>query len=137
MYSFPVVPRSHFFKLCPASFRFLAVNLLLLGFLGRGLVPATAQTVLANGVVASNLGKGDWIWEMPQTESRLGVSTSQAVINYEVSMGMKWITVKCGDGTSVWSQFSSTLVQQAHAAGLKIFGWGYATDLTATKWWAK
>ena len=89
--------------------------------------PVPGKTDLAGGVVATNLGKGDWIWEMPQTQTRLGVSTTQGVINYEVSMGMQWITVKCADGgdTNSWAQFSPTLVNQAHAAGLKIFGWAY------------
>ena len=39
--------------------------------------------------------------------------------------GMQWITVKCGDGGSIWSQFTSDLVTRAHDAGLKIFGWAY------------
>ena len=98
-------------------------------------VPATAENVapratrgplLDNGVVATNLGKGDWIWQMPTTESHIGVATVQGVIDYEVSLGMKWITVKCGDGGSIWTQFNSDLVTRAHNAGLKIFGWGYA-----------
>jgi hypothetical protein len=98
-------------------------------------VPATAENVapratrgplLDNGVVATNLGKGDWIWQMPATETHIGVATVQGVIDYEVSLGMKWITVKCGDGGSIWTQFNSDLVTRAHNAGLKIFGWGYA-----------
>ena len=79
-----------------------------------------------NGVDPANLGKGDWIWEMPQTETQLGVTTVQGVIDYETGLGMQWITVKCGDGGSTWSQFNSDLVTRAHTAGLKIFGWGYA-----------
>ena len=82
--------------------------------------------LLDNGVDPANLGKGDWIWEMPQTETHLGVSSVQGVINYEQGMGMQWITVKCGDGASIWSQFNADLVTRAHTAGLKIFGWGYA-----------
>src|SRR5437762_255625 len=100
-------------------------------------IPATEKNVappiitprgLDNGINATNLGKGDWIWEMPQTETHLGLASGdvQGVIDYEVSMGMKWITVKCGDGGSIWTQFSSDLVTRAHTAGLKIFGWGYA-----------
>lgn len=80
---------------------------------------------LYNGVDPTNLGKGDWIWQMPQTETRLGVADVQSVINYETNIGMKWITVKCGDGGSIYSQFSSDLVTRAHTAGLKIFGWAY------------
>jgi hypothetical protein len=83
------------------------------------------QASLFNGVDPANLGKGDWIWQMPQTQTHLGVSTVQAVIDYEVGKGMKWITVKCGDGANIWTQFTADLVTRAHNAGLKIFGWGY------------
>jgi hypothetical protein len=82
--------------------------------------------LLDNGIDPTNLGKGDWIWQMPQTETHLGVSTVQGVIDYEKSLGMQWITVKCGDGTGIWTQFSTDLITRAHAAGLKIFGWAYA-----------
>ena len=82
--------------------------------------------LLDNGVDPANLGKGDWIWQMPMTQTHLGVADVQGVIDYEVSMGMQWITVKCGDGGSVWSQFNADVVTRAHAAGLKIFGWAYA-----------
>ena len=84
------------------------------------------RLVLDNGVNPTNLGKGDWIWQMPQTQTRLGVSTVQAVIDYEKSMGFQWITVKCGNGGSIWTQFDADLITRAHAAGLKIFGWAYA-----------
>ena len=82
--------------------------------------------LLDNGVDPANLGKGDWIWQMPATETHLGVSTVQGVIDYEKGMGVQWITVKCGDGASIWTQFNADLITRAHAAGLKIFGWAYA-----------
>src|ERR1051325_2586764 len=81
---------------------------------------------LAAGVDPADLGKGDWIWQMPACMTALGVSSVQGVIDYEKNRGMKWITVKCGDGGSAWSQFNSDLVARAHNAGLKIFGWAYA-----------
>ena len=85
------------------------------------------KPLLANGIDPNNLGKGDWIWEMPSCESALGVSTPQAVIAYEANKGVQWITVKGADGgnTNSWTQFNPTLVSQAHAAGLKIFVWVY------------
>ncbi len=87
-----------------------------------------SELVLDNGVDPANLGKGDWIWQMPTTISHLGLASGdvQGVIDYEKSLGMKWITVKCGDGGGIWSQFNSDLITRAHAAGLKIFGWAYA-----------
>ena len=83
------------------------------------------RVLLDNNVDPANLGKGDWIWQMPATETRLGVSTVQDVINYEKSLGMQWITVKCGDGHSIYSQFTADLITRAHNSGLKIFGWAY------------
>ena len=90
-------------------------------------VPASPRprVLLDNNVDPANLGKGDWIWQMPATETRLGVSTVQDVINYEKSLGMQWITVKCGDGHSIYSQFTADLITRAHNSGLKIFGWAY------------
>src|ERR1700722_11979880 len=102
--------------------RLLILSLIILGVQWRAL----AQ--LDNGVVATNLGKGDWIWEMSACETALGVSTPQAVLNYEAARGMQWVTVKGADGgnTNGWTQFNTTLIAQAHAAGLKIFAWAYA-----------
>jgi hypothetical protein len=103
-----------------------ATALLLSAFLTAIAIQSDAQ-ILAHGVTPANLGKGDWIHVMASAENRLGVSTTQDVLSYEAGMGMQWVAVKCADGgdTNTWSQFSPALVTQAHAAGLKIFGWGY------------
>ncbi len=95
-------------------------------FLALAWTARSAQTTLDNSVDPWNLGKGDWIWEMPESETAIGVSTVQDLVTYEKNKGMQWITVKCGDGGSVWTQFSSALVTDCHNAGLKVFGWGYA-----------
>jgi Concanavalin A-like lectin/glucanases superfamily len=84
------------------------------------------QGPLVNGVDPNNLGQGDWIWEMSSCESALGVSTPQAVIDYEAKKGMQWVTVKAGDGVNTRSQWNSTIINEAHAKGLKIFAWVYA-----------
>jgi len=47
------------------------------------LSPRLEAQTLAHGVNLSNLGKGDWIRQMGAVESRLGATTTQAVINYE------------------------------------------------------
>ncbi len=86
---------------------------------------ATASA-LDSDIDPANLGKGDWIWQVPTCISALGLGSVQGLIDFEKSRGMRWITVKCGDGGSVWSQFNSDLVTRAHGAGLKIFGWAYA-----------
>lgn len=82
--------------------------------------------LLDGGVDPANLGKGDWIWQLPSCQTALGVADVQGVIDYEKNKGMQWITVKCGDGGSTWAQFNADLVTRAHTAGLKIFGWAYA-----------
>ncbi|MGH7951125.1 MAG: LamG domain-containing protein [Limisphaerales bacterium] len=86
---------------------------------------ARAAGTLANGVDPNNLGQGDWIWEMPSAEDALGVSTPQAVIDYEAGKGMQWVCVKAGDGVNEWSQWNSTIINEAHNKGMKIFAWAY------------
>jgi len=81
---------------------------------------------LDNGVDPFNLGKGDWIWQVPQTQTAMGVTNIQGMIDYEKNRGMQWITVKCGDGGSIWTQFDTNTVMRCHAAGMKIFGWAYS-----------
>jgi hypothetical protein len=80
---------------------------------------------LVNGVDPHNLGKGDWVWRIDAARTSAGVTTNLALFQYLKNKGMKWVTVKAGDGTSTWSQFSAQLVNDAHAAGLKIFAWTY------------
>jgi hypothetical protein len=89
------------------------------------LEPRTLFTVIG-GVDPNHMGKGDWVWELPNAESNTGTSTVQAFMNYEKAHGMSWVTVKAGDGATQWSQFDSTLVTAAHTAGLKVFAWAYA-----------
>ena len=96
-----------------------------------GPVMKRSANTLDNGVDPANLGKGDWLWQLPTCENQLGgyvssVTNLQSLIQWETNHGMQWITVKCGDGGSIWSQFDANLVATAHKAGLKIFGWGYA-----------
>jgi len=48
----------------------------------------TASGALLNGVYLNNLGQGDWIWVMSSAGNALGLTTPQAVIDYEASKGM-------------------------------------------------
>ena len=96
------------------------------------------MAMLTNGVDPNNLGQGDWIWEMASCETALGVSTPQAVIDYEATNGMQWVCVKAADGHSYClpdgtltsslgsSQWTTAIINEAHAKGLKIFAWAYA-----------
>ena len=110
------------FPRIPLLFR--SPNSLALVFIVVGTV--RGEGILANNVDPNNLGQGDWIWEMPSCESALGVSTPQAVIDYAVSRGMQWVAVKAGDGVNEWAQWNTTIINEAHAKGMKIFAWVYA-----------
>jgi hypothetical protein len=63
------------------------------------------KPLLENGVDPAELGKGDWIWQMPSCLAALRLANVQQLI--EKSRGMDWITVKCGDGGSIWTQFDT------------------------------
>jgi hypothetical protein len=91
-------------------------------------VPLLNAQPFDHGVNATNLGKGDWIYQMSDCQSALGFTSPQEVLNYEAAKGVQWVAVKGADGTNTnsWMQFNSTLVSQAHAAGLKIFASAYA-----------
>jgi hypothetical protein len=88
-------------------------------------VPSASGLVRDHGVDPANLGKGDWIWRMDAAMAAVGVSTVQGLIDYLKARKLQWITVKCGDGGTIWNQFNTDLIQRAHAAGLKIFAWAY------------
>ena len=94
-------------------------------FFGSG----TALALLDNGVDPRHLGKGDWIWQMSAMEANIGVSSVQAVVDFEKAHGMQFLIVKCSDGgqwgSSYWPQFNSDLITRCHAAGIKIFAFGY------------
>src|SRR3954470_14280021 len=84
------------------------------------LLPLKARA-LDNSVDPWNMGKGDWIWQMPASQTAVGANSVQELIDYEKARGMQWLTVKCGDGGSIWTQFNSDLITRAHNAGMKIF----------------
>jgi hypothetical protein len=109
-------------KKTPADIRALATVALLLA----ASLPASA--LLDNGVDPAHLGKGDWIWEMNLMEANNGLSSVQAVVDFEKAKGMQFLIVKCCDGeVSNYNggQFNTDLITRCHAAGLKIFGFGY------------
>lgn len=89
-------------------------------------LPLEPRLLLAAfGVDPANLGKGDWIWRIADARASAGAATDAELFAYLRNKGMKWVAVKAADGTGTWSQFSSALVADAHAQGLKIFAWQY------------
>ena len=89
--------------------------------------------ILDNGIDPANLGKGDHIYVLSSTIRGLGgnvrsVTDVPSLMAYEKSQGMDFIVVKAGTGAKDFPsasqrQFTAALVEAAHAAGLKIFGY--------------
>ncbi|MDB6059247.1 MAG: hypothetical protein JWO95_3091 [Verrucomicrobiales bacterium] len=114
---------------------------LLLAQLVCGLVEAQPRTVLDNGIDAANLGRGDWIYKLDKATNQLNglvpqVTNIASLMAYEKSHGIDFIVVKAGTGATNYPpdgtpQFSIELVEKAHDAGLKIFGYtrSYGSDI--------
>ncbi|MDB6024965.1 MAG: hypothetical protein JWM68_1188 [Verrucomicrobiales bacterium] len=99
-------------------------------------------TIFDGGVDSANLGKGDWIYFMSAATNQLGgnvpsVTNIASFMAFEKSQGINYIIVKAGTGSTNFNgdgsspQFTSNLVAQAHAVGLKIFGYtrSYGSDV--------
>ncbi len=89
----------------------------------------SANAALTAGVDPSNMGKGDWIYFLSMATNKLGgnvpgVTNLSSLMSYERLQGMQFIVVKAGDGDTIWDQFNAELVNSAHSAGLKVFGYG-------------
>jgi hypothetical protein len=122
---------------------FLARYKLLAGLAAAALWQMTGSRMVAldNGVDPANLGKGDWIYSLSQATRQLGGNVASvhdlaSLMAYEKSQGMNFIVVKAGEGDGDFPlaaapQFTRNLVVQAHAAGLKIFGYtrSYGTNI--------
>jgi hypothetical protein len=66
-------------------------------------------------------GNGMWIWYVSQSShGDVGRIAKRAH-----RRGLRVVLIKAGDGSHVWSQFSSSLVSALHARGLKVCGWQF------------
>ncbi|MDB6121455.1 MAG: Fibronectin type domain protein [Pedosphaera sp.] len=109
--------------------RLVSVGVLTMAFAAQ----QVSGQILDNGVEPANLGKGDWIYFLSTATNKLGgnvpaVTNVASLMSYEKSKGMSFIVVKAGDGATIFPssgspQFTTSLVNAAHTAGLKIFGY--------------
>ncbi len=103
---------------------------------------SASAVVFDGGVDSENLGKGDWIYYVSDATNKLGgnvtsVTNIPSLMDFEKSQGINYIIVKAGTGSTNFNgtgsspQFNANLVNQAHAAGLKIFGYtrSYGSDV--------
>jgi hypothetical protein len=66
-------------------------------------------------------GRGMWIWIMGDTDH----GNVTQIIATAKAYGIRTLMVKSGDGSNYWNQFSPTLVDELHAAGLRVCAWQY------------
>jgi hypothetical protein len=94
------------------------------------LVPTSKA--LDNGIDPANLQKGDWIYVLSTATNKLGgnvasVTNLASLMSYEKSQGMYFMVVKSGEGSTNFptagQQLTTSVVNAAHTAGLKIFGY--------------
>ncbi len=64
---------------------------------------------------------GMWIWYVDSSQG----GNLKRIIKRARKSKVGTLYIKSGDGTNVWSQFSSSLVDRLQRAGLKVCGWQY------------
>lgn len=117
------------------------IGLLLMHSVLIGVVQAQSRPLLDNGIDPANIGRGDWIYKLYNATNQLdgvalNVTDVASLMAFEKSHGMDFVVVKAGTGSTNYPpestpQFTADLVQKAHAAGLKIFGYtrSYGRDI--------
>ncbi len=84
--------------------------------------PATttaASATQANGSAFE--GDGMWIWYLSKSDG----GDLAAIVAQAKAAGIGTLYIKSSDGTNYWTQFSSELVHELHASGLKVCAWQY------------
>jgi hypothetical protein len=119
-----------------------ARSVLLLTLLLVGVRPAHA-VVFDGGVDSANLGKGEWIYVLSYAVNHFsdpsrspvapGVTDVPSMMSYmKNTLHVQFVVVKAGTGSTYYPsqgspQFTSSLVNAAHAQNLKIFGYTLST----------
>ncbi|HEX8520860.1 MAG TPA: SdrD B-like domain-containing protein [Tepidisphaeraceae bacterium] len=95
----------------------------------------------ATGIDPNNMGKGDFIWQIPTAMKNVGATSEQEFAKVLKSAGFKWVIVKAGDGNDGplldyndgkgtptvggWTQFSREFIDTLHNEGIKVFGYQF------------
>src|SRR3954466_12686605 len=89
------------------------------------------MALFLNNVDSENLGKGMWAWTIQGSSGAMqrdGFSDTNYTgwMNYlRNTMHLDYVIIKAGSGNSKLSQYNSSLVNAARAAGVKIFPYFY------------
>ena len=108
-----------------------------------GFSSASAQ-IRDGGIDPANLGKGEWLYYMSSATNQLGgyvssVTDENSLMLYLKSQGTRYVIVKAATSDQLFNgsysspQFTSNLVNAAHANGLWIFGYNrsYGANIPA------
>jgi hypothetical protein len=113
-------------------------------FFSRSFFPAFCAVVLLTffdrahavirdgGIDTKNVGRGSWIYILSSATSGLGgnvpaVTDLSSLMIYLKNQGLQYVTIKAAQADLVNAQFTPTVVNAGHAAGLKVFGYIYTT----------
>lgn len=66
-------------------------------------------------------GRGMWIWYI----SRSSGGRLSSIVATARHYGVSTLFIKSGDGSSMWSQFNSSVVSALHRSGLRVCAWQY------------
>ncbi len=101
--------------------------------------PAHSATIRDGGIDPANLGKGDWIYIMPNAVNHLGgnvpsVTDLNSLMIFLKNQGLRYIIIKAADGDTLYPsagapQFTAAVVNAGHAAGLWVFGYNRSNGL--------
>ncbi len=108
--------------------------LLVCVFLAGAFAVSLPGQIRDGGIDPYNLGKGDWIYYMSDATNRLGgnvssVTNENSLMLWYKSQGIRYIIIKAATsdqlfkGSYAFPQFTSNLVNTAHANNILIFGY--------------
>src|SRR5262245_1961686 len=102
---------------------------------------SAAAVLRDGGIDPANLGKGDWIYYISAATNKLGgnissVTNENSLMLFYKSAGIRYIIIKAATsdtlfyGSYPFPQFTTKLVNAAHANGILIFGYNrsYGAD---------
>jgi len=73
--------------------------------------------------------RGLWIWRLKNTED----GDLEKIVASCGELHISWVAIKSANAGVPWKQFTKELVDRLHAAGVRVFGWGYDVPGTASK----
>src|ERR1019366_8579629 len=111
-----------------------AMKYLFFLFWGQCVLVSALGQIRDGGINPSNLGKGEWLYYMSSATNQLGgyvpsVTDENSLMLYLKSQGTRYVIVKAATSDQLFNgsysspQFTSNLVNTAHANGLLIFGY--------------